>query len=205
MVPEPRASHLTNLGPPIMPSDLTLLYGKKPIRAVLDHHGIWYSASDIYLANRRFTDRDCLSRIDPTHLRLHSFPAETGTVLLTSVTPAGALTIARWLPPKLDRIMDAWVRRETNRLAADHGLPPLGMELLPDHSLPVRPKVSHDLWVAWKDLQRDHRGYRSPRRRDEPALQDEDTNISPHDSPDAQGRSFLFLRDEAGDAEAVTA
>jgi hypothetical protein len=162
-----------------MPTELTLSYGKKPIRALLDEDGLWLAATDLYAANRLWTDRDTLARFGPEHLRLLSFPSEAGPVRLTAVSPLGALTVAAYLKGwKQGRILDAWVRRETNRLAEEHGFAPLGMEFLADRTMPERPRVSSSLYLPWHEL-RSH-SYGLERREanpDEPALVDEDQNF----------------------------
>jgi hypothetical protein len=184
-----------------MPNDLTLLYGKKPIRAQLDHGSLWFAAADLYAANRLYTDRGCLARMAPEHLRLATFPGEAGaSIRLTAVTPLGALTIARWLPGSLARIMAAWVRRKTNRLAGEHGFPPLGIELLADWTVPPNPRPRDvEDYLAWKDLDLRHVGLRRrPPDYSNPALADEDPNVAP-DRGEAARDSILGLM-AAGEA-----
>jgi hypothetical protein len=176
-----------------MLQQLNLNYGKKFIRALACTSGLWIAASDIYAANRLWTDRDCLARLAPEHLQLRAFPSDSGPVQLAAVSPLGALTIAKYLPPTVGRIVDAWTRREASRLADEIGFPPLGMDWLADRTLPLKPRVSSDLYPSWKDLERIiPKAKRLPPDWTNPALADEDTNVGP-DTGTARGTSIADL------------
>jgi hypothetical protein len=161
---------------------LLLSYGKAAVRALASSEGLWFCAADLFHANRYKTDRAYLAHMSPDHLSIQAFPAENGSLKLTAVSPLGAATIAKAFPSPRHRATDAWVRRETSRLAQEHGFPPLPLSLLADNTLPVRPKATHDRYEAWKELARLHP---QPTRRRwdpvQPALFDEDPSLPPHD------------------------
>lgn len=181
-------SEITITNPPTIaagvsaPIHLTLSYGKKPIRVLIYPDGIWFAAHDIYAANRRVTDRTCLASFDPDHLRLETFPSAAGSIRLSAVTPLGVATIAKYLGPPSDRMLDGWVRRVANELADAHCLPRLELTLLADQTLPVQPKCVHSNYLPWLDLSTANPVIRqlAPDPHD-PALVDDDPSLPPHD------------------------
>lgn len=177
----------------------SLNFGKAPVRVLLAPDGLWFPAADIFAANSRRTDRDCLARFAPEHLRIETFPSDAGPVRLTAVSPLGAVTIAADLPPPKDRIFDAWVRREANLLADAHGFPRLELTLLATGMLPVKPRAAHDSYQQWKDLQRRNPVvYRLEWDPYMPALFDDDPSLPPHD-PTGNTKAFQDML-EAGRA-----
>jgi hypothetical protein len=174
---------------------LSLKYGKRTIRVLLSPQGPWFAATDLFAANRHRTNRSALARIAPAHLKLETFPSDAGPVRLTAVSPLGAATIAKVLNPPQDGMLDAWVRREANNLADQHGFPRLELSLLADGTLPVRPRASHANYQQWRDLQRQTPVvYRLEADLDEPALFDEDPSLPPHD-PQAGSAAIQAIMD----------
>jgi hypothetical protein len=167
-----------------------LRYRKTPVRVLLSPDTAWFAATDIFAANHRRTDRASLSRIDCAHLDLKTFPSPTGPVRLTAVSPLGVATIAKELPAPLDRMLDAWVRREANQLADLHGFPRLELTLLADNTLPVRPLTHWNSYFPWQELSRHHPTvYRNAVDLTDPALFDDDPALPPHD-PEGDQASF---------------
>lgn len=172
------------------PAEQTLSYSRIPVRVIVHDDGIWWAASDLYRATRRYTDRDHLACFDPVHLRLLTFSSPEGPVRLTAVSPLGAATIATTLPSNQARMFDGWVRKHSNALAAETGHLRLELSLGADGALPVKPKPYTDAADAWKELRAQHpTASRRHGNRFEPALFDEDPTVRPHD-PVGDGERF---------------
>jgi len=175
-------------------TQLTLNYGRAPIRVLVSSTHAWFCATDVFHANRRKTDRAWLSHFSPEHLSLEEFRSDAGSVRLTSVSPLGVATIAKALASPLDRALDAWARREANQLAAIHGFPRLEISLLADGTHPVRPRATHEKYEAWEVLSALHpRPLRNPRNPLHPALFDEDPSLPPHDPAGDRARLSALL------------
>lgn len=161
----------------------TLTYGKKGVRVQVGHDGLWFAAADLFAACNRRTDRACLSRFDPDHLRPLSFPtAEGGEVRLTAVSPLGAQTVAASLPMPQCRFLDGWVRNQTRQLAAEFGFHDLPvMSLLADGRMPPKPRVSSDYYRPWHELRlAAPASAAKSENRYEPALFDDGPRLPPH-------------------------
>lgn len=164
------------------PVEHSLSYSRIPVRLIVNDEGIWWAASDLYRATRRYTDRTHLACFDPAHLRLLTFSSPEGPVRLTAVSSLGAATIATTLPSNQARMLAGWVRKHNNALAAEAGHPRLELSLGADGALPVKPKAYTDADDAWKHLRAQHpNASRRPANRFEPALFDEDPTVLPHD------------------------
>jgi hypothetical protein len=183
---------------PAEPIDLTLSYGKKPIRARIEAGSLWCAATDVYAALRMYTDRRTLATFDIAHLALVSFPAPSGgRINLTAITPLGVATIATTLAPPMNRILASWARKQANQLADEHGIRRLEMTLLADGTLPPKPRVLDDNYQPWLELQRRNPTlYKWPVELDDPALDDEDTNVAP--PPPAAALALLQSLSAAG-------
>jgi len=161
-------------------TEITLSYAKAPLRVLIASDGLWFCCKDLFRAHGLPVDRSVLARFDPEHLKLASFSTEEGPIVLTAVSPLGVATIAASLPFPKNRILDAWVRKATRPLAAEHGFDPLEMTLLADGRLPVKHRPYSALEDEWYSLAiRFPHG--DPRRAnpDEPALFDQDPDLPP--------------------------
>lgn len=176
-----------------MSTERTLTYTRKPVRTVTDWDGVWLAATDLYNAGRRRTDRKYLSHFDPAHLKLVTFSSEAGPVRLTAVSPLGALTIAKGLGHPYHHMMDAWVRRVTNEIAAEAGHPLLSYGLLADGSLPERPKLSSDLYEQWQELKTREGVERFKANPYEPSLFDDDPGLRKYDPAGDSARASAFI------------
>lgn len=178
----------------------TLPYGKKKtIRVIINDRGVWLAAYDLYAAAHRYTDRGQLSHFSPDHLALLEFPSDAGPLKLTAVSPLGALTVAASLPMPVGRILEAWVRREVNLLCREFGYSPLVLSLLADNTMPIRPRVLHEDYAAWHELNNRYpRGPRFPANLQEPALFDEDPGLGAYDPE--RGKAVIESLMAAGEA-----
>ncbi|MHC9417680.1 hypothetical protein ACYZX9_03670 [Sphingomonas citri] len=172
--------------PGLMSTHISLSYGRKPMRVLVDETGLWLPASDLFALLRRTTDRRALSRFSPEHLALKTFESPSGPQRLTAVSPLGAVTIAKLAGPPVDRMLDLWSRRHLNDLATQHGLPALSLTLLADNTLPVKPRTSHSDYMPWHELKwASGSARRNPPNPLAPALFDEDPVLGAYVPPAA--------------------
>jgi len=182
------------------PTSLTLTYGKKPIRVLIVDDKAWFAAADVFAAMKCRTDRPCLARMAPEHLRLLTFDSPAGPVRLTAVSPLGVATIAATFIRPVDLMLDGWVRRVTAELSEEHGIEPLPYCMLADDRLPAKPRGYADLIFPWKKLEFEAQRLRIRRREPnlyEPALFDDDPSLPPHNPDAQQGRVAALI--EAGE------
>ncbi|VXD02816.1 hypothetical protein [Sphingomonas sp. 8AM] len=164
-----------------MNTERSLTYTRKPIRIVTNEAGIWLAAADLYALARKPVDRRYLAHFDPAHLQIIPFSSDAGRVRLTAVSPLGAVTVAKGLGYPYDRMLDAFLRRVTDEIAAEAGHDDLGYTLLADGTHPTRPRADHDNYLPWHDLTRTQRGKRHPIDLSQAALFDDDPVAGPHD------------------------
>lgn len=168
--------HETFLPPPI-----TLTFKRKPVRVLIEPSGIWLPASDLFALFERRTNRRALSRFSPEHLALKTFDGAAGPHRLTSVSPLGAVTIAKLAGPPVDRMLDGWARRNLNEIAEQHGLAPLSLTLLADNTMPVKPPAQYDSLDSWVALRLENLNPRqNPPDPHAPALFDDDPVLGPY-------------------------
>jgi hypothetical protein len=176
-----------------MNTERSLTYARKPVRIVTDRDGLWIAATDLYNLARRNTDRRYLSHFDPYHLKLVTFASEAGPVRLTAVSPLGAVTIAKGLGYPYNRMMDAWVRRVADEIAAEVGHPLMGYNLLADGTLPERPRASSDLYLQWKELEGRWKAERFQPNPYEPSLFDDDPVLRTYDPAGDRVKTSAFI------------
>jgi hypothetical protein len=169
-----------------MSTEQTLQFGKKPVRIVIADGDVWFAAKDLYLTQRRHTDKRHLSCFDRQHLRIHTFATENGLERLALVSSLGALTIATLLPTPADRMVDGWVRKQVELL----GFFRPGLSLCADGTMPVRPKAAWASYSTWQDLKAANpNARRNPQVESLPELDDDD--IPPPAQTDAQIMAVL--------------
>lgn len=176
-----------------MNTERSLTYTRKPVRIVTDHDGLWIAATDLYNLARRNTDRRYLSHFDPYHLKLVTFASEAGPIRLTAVSPLGAITIAKGLGYPYNKMLDSWLRRVTDEIADEVGLPAVGYGLLADGTLPERPRLGSDNYLPWKELERRWKAERFEANAHEPSLFDDDPAIKPYDPAGDSARASAFF------------
>jgi hypothetical protein len=170
-------------------TQIELQYAKMPVRVLASTEGVWFCCKDLYAAHDRQTDRAALAHFDPGHLKLATFASPAGPIRLTAVSPLGCATIAASLPYYAGRILDAWVRKTSRRLAEEFAFAPMEMTLLADGRLPVKPHPYADHADAWYRVAIQHpRGEPRSANFNEPALFDDDPDLPPFEPKGLQSR-----------------
>ncbi|MGK6323467.1 hypothetical protein ACMGDM_10285 [Sphingomonas sp. DT-51] len=164
-----------------MPPPITLTFKREAVRVLIEPSGIWLPAADLFALFERRTNRRALSRFSPDHLALKAFDGPAGPHRLTSVSPLGAVTIAKLAAPPVDRMLDGWARRNLNEIAEQHGLAPLSLTLLADNTMPVKPPAYYDSFDTWGALRLENFDARqNPPDPHAPALFDDDPVLGPY-------------------------
>jgi hypothetical protein len=167
-------------------SHLNLIFSRRRVRAVVRQGALWFAATDLFQIRHLYTDRKLLSRFGSEHLAIHDFGPEGSPCRLTIVSALGAATVAKALPPPMDRMLDAWVRKRAAELGTSGDMP---MTLLADGTLPVRPKAHTHAHDAWWNLKAFHPSpVQRPPVSDAPELVDDDDNVR---QPESTGGTFM--------------